>query len=138
MLINYFDQSKDVKLKSVKLVEEEKQYGYRHFYLDVTYTYIDKEGNKHEINFPKIELPIRENVLPTINSEICSDRRLFTSNNTIDIGFGELNIRRDSENIYAKDRIVEYCYKEMTIEEIQSKLGYKIKIVDKKGGNNND
>ena len=60
------------------------------------------------------------------------DKRLFAQNDTIDLGFGDLQLLRNSDNIYATDRIVEYFCKEMTLEEIQSKLGYKVKIVDKK------
>lgn len=132
MLANFPYKTERENLKSVKLVEEKDKFGCRKFYLDVTYTYIDDKGNKHEINFQKIELPIRENSLPLISSEISMDKRLFAQNDTIDLGFGDLQLLRNSDNIYATDRIVEYFCKEMTLEEIQSKLGYKVKIVDKK------
>lgn len=72
--------------------------------------------------------------LPVLNNFFYSDRSCLIKD-TIDIGFGELNILRNSKNIFATDRIVEYSCKEMTIEEIQEKLGYKVKIVDKRGKN---
>lgn len=134
-MINYFGKSiKNEKLKSVKLIEEKNNRGAKKFYLDVTYEYMDSDENWHEINFPKIELFIATNRLPIVHNAFYSDP-LCLPNDTIDIGFGELNILRNSENIFATDRIVEYSCKEMTIEEIQEKLGYKVKIIDKRGKN---
>ena len=131
-MIKYFGKSiKNEKLKSVKLIEEKDSYGTQKFYLDVTYEYVDSEENRHEINFPKIELSIMTDRFPVLNNSFCSDRSCLIKD-TIDIGFGELNLLRNSENIFATDRIVEYSCKEMTIEEIQEKLGYKVKIIDKK------
>lgn len=51
MLANFPYKTERENLKSVKLVEEKDKFGCRKFYLDVTYTYIDDKGNKHEINF---------------------------------------------------------------------------------------
>lgn len=132
MSVNFPYKTKHVILKSVKLVEEKNTLGMRDFYLDVTYTYFDEHRNKHEINYPKIRLAINETSLPTINQEISMDRKVYIPNETIDLGFGDLQILRDSNNIYATDQIVDYFCKEMTLEEIQSKLGHKVKIVDKK------
>lgn len=134
-MINYFGKSiKNEKLKSVKLIEEKDSYGAQKFYLDVTYEYADSEENRHELNIPKIELSIMTDRLPLLNYSFYSDRS-YLLEDAIDIGFGELNILRNSENIFATDRIVEYNCKEMTIEEIQEKLGYRIKIIDKRGKN---
>ena len=44
-------------------------------------------------------------------------------------GLGEQDVSPDFTYI---DRIVEYATKEMTIEEIENKLGHKVKIVNKK------
>lgn len=132
MIVKFPYNAERVNLKSVKLIEEENQFGMRDFCLDVTYTYFDEHKNKHEINYPKIKLAINETSLPIINQEICMDRNLHTNNETIDLGFGDLQLLRNSDNIYATDCVVDYFCKEMTLEEIQSKLGHKVKIVDKK------
>lgn len=113
------------KLKSVKLIEEKLPHKCRRFYLEVTYTYSDKYMNEHEVIFHKVELPICENLLP----------KVATISETIDLGFGDLPLQCNSDNIFATDHITKYYCKEMTIEEIESKLGHKIKIINKKGGN---
>lgn len=132
MTIDFDVNTGNVKLKSVSLIEK-KLDGLWRFYLEVTYTYTDKYKNEHELTFHKVELPIRRNCLPMVNSNFCEVRKVATSSETIDLGFGDLPLQRNADNVYATDHITKYHCKEMTIEEIESKLGYKIKIVGEKG-----
>lgn len=62
-------------------------------------------------------------------SQASSSLVYFCTPKTIDVGYGEQDVRPDFKYI---DRIVEYATKEMTIEEIENKLGHKVKIVNKK------
>lgn len=125
-----FDAAESTKLKSVKLIEEKLPHKCRRFYLEVTYTYSDKYMNEHEVIFHKVELPICENFLPTVSSNF-----LRSASETIDLGFGDLPLQCNSDNIFATDHITKWYCKEMTIEEIESKLGHKIKIIGEKGEN---
>lgn len=130
-----FDAAESTKLKSVKLIEEKLPHKCRRFYLEVTYTYSDKYMNEHEVIFHKVELPICENFLPTVSSNFFEVRKVATISETIDLGFGDLPLQCNSDNIFATDHITKWYCKEMTIEEIESKLGHKIKIIGEKWEN---
>lgn len=125
MTIDFDAAAGSTKLKSVKLIEEKLPHKCRRFYLEVTYTYSDKYMNEREVIFHKVELPICENLLP----------KVATISETIDLGFGDLPLQCNSDNIFATDHITKYYCKEMTIEEIESKLDHKIKIINEKRGN---
>ena len=58
------------------------------------------------------------------------ENKLNDSSRHVNIGYGKINL---SENTTFKDKIVKYAEKEMTIEEIEKKLGHKVKIVGEKG-----
>lgn len=58
------------------------------------------------------------------------ENKLNDSSHHANIGYGKINL---SENTIFEDKIVKYAEKEMTIEEIEKKLGHKVKIVGEKG-----
>lgn len=58
------------------------------------------------------------------------ENKLNDSSHHVNIGYGKINL---SENTIFEDKIVKYAEKEMTIEEVEKKLGHKVKIVGKKG-----
>ena len=58
------------------------------------------------------------------------ENKLNDSSHRVNIGYGKINL---SENTIFEDKIVKYAEKEMTIEEIEKKLGHKVKIVGEKG-----
>lgn len=101
------------------------------YVLCLTYKYHDEYGNTHETVINNVPLPLYNHVDDiTINDLRSSELFLdFCMHKTIDVGFGEQDVRPDFTYI---DRIVEYATKEMTIEEIENKLGHKVKIVNKK------
>lgn len=49
----------------------------------------------------------------------------------VDLGFGSMNILSQNR-LEAKDILIKERVEELTIEDIEKKLGYKIKIVNKK------
>lgn len=111
------------ELMDVKINKSDNRY-----FLCLTYKYRDEYGNIHERVIDNIPLPLYsylDNI--TIKESQASLSLLnYCTRKTIDVGFGEQDVRPDFAYI---DRIVEYATKEMIIEEIEKKLGYKVKIV---------
>ena len=95
--------------------------------LDLTYEYTDVIGNVHEHVITRVPLPLYFNPINIETKfEFFSD--LYHHGRTIDVGYGDVYLFEDS---IVKDRIIKYAEKEMTIEEIEKKLGHKVKIVGK-------
>lgn len=111
------------------------------WYLKLIYKYEDGIG-KHTVVIPKAAIPFTQWNIPTIKSSIpysellldrpyidCSDPMMLyesTCDLAIERGFREPN--------YYFDIITEYATKEMTLDEIEKELGYKVKIVNRKKG----
>lgn len=117
-----------LKLKSVELVEENNQ-----FYLDAVYLK-EEDGIKSEIRIPRIEIPfIRRDTddgSPHPYGSVTRSYDGFNREVSIDFGRGELPIREwkdptGQEMFYYE----QYLEREMTVADIEKRLGHKIKIV---------
>lgn len=97
--------------------------------LDLTYEYTDKIGNVHEWVITKVPLFLFSNPID-IEGKYISFSDSCHNSRTINVGYGDVVLFEDS---IIKDKIIKYATKEMTIEEIEKKLGHKVKIVGKKG-----
>ena len=99
------------------------------YVINVSYRHTDREGNVDIISIR--DLPITIKPYPDFNIAY------YGCEKSIDLGFGSLDF---SEITSEEIRRIHTVTKEMTIEEIEEKLGYKIKIVDnnKEGGCLND
>lgn len=131
---------KDAKLTMCKPVIDEKS---GEVFLYLIYRYVDKVGNRRQLTIPRIKLPFRTDQMPSIR---------------VDETFGPPSMREYSYYIRVLDdklpvlpmkgfaesgdgpciieRVIEYAVKEMTQEEIEQKLGYKVKIVTDKEESN--
>ena len=110
--------SKTTKLKELHLVKENGMY-----YLSAKYEIV--EGNyQYVLEVPRIFLPLRNE--PTI-SETCLGVD-WEQEHLINLGFGELQMTKIKDHYYTVTTIQE----ELTLEEIEKRLGYKVKIVTKK------
>ena len=89
------------------------------YYLSAKYT-VDEEHRTKEVSFPKIVLPTCHAPLVLIGSSN------MHGNDYIDIGFGELPVGAPPVEKVIKEKV-----QELTIEEIEKKLGYKVKVVSK-------
>ena len=128
----------NVELYSISPFKEDGRW-----YLKLIYKYEDGIG-KHTVVIPKAAIPLNQQCLPVIRSSPsynecllehpyidCSDPMMLyesTCDLAIERGFREPN--------YYFDIITEYATKEMTLDEIEKELGYKVKIVSKKKGKN--
>ena len=96
------------------------------YVINISYRHTDKVGNVDIISIRDIPITIKP--YPDFN------RLYYGCETSIDLGFGSLDFYPGitSEEI----RRIHTVTKEMTIEEIEKKLGYKIKIVNEKENQN--
>ena len=95
------------------------------YVINISYRHTDRVGNVDIISIR--DLPITIDPYPIVNRNISC----YGCETSINLGFGSLDF---SEITSEEIRRIHTVTKEMTIEEIEEKLGYKIKIVgDKKG-----
>lgn len=105
------------ELKDLQLYKSDT---YDQYYLSAIYTEENEHG-VYEVTIPKIFLPINNHEL------IIDDRspqRLY-----IDLGFGECRMCLDDNGNFYYKRVIEEKIHELTISDIEKKLGYKVKIV---------
>lgn len=106
--------------------------GYPGYYLKAEYLRENDKG-LYKGTIPRIALPVN---LDSIR--ICQDHPNcghygYYINTTIDLGFGKLLIMRDPrENYTHKEELIEEKIHDLTLEEIEKKLGYKVRIVNGK------
>lgn len=103
------------------------------YVINISYRHTDGEGNVDIISIR--DLPITINPYPdpvqNFSSNIsCESVPIHCHKSHIDLGFGSLKFYPGITS-YEINRI-HTVTKEMTIEEIEEKLGYKIKIVKEK------
>lgn len=116
---------------------------YDRWYLKLIYKY-ENENGKHTVVIPKASIPFNQQCLPIIRSSPsyneclaecpyieCSDSMVLLKS-TCDLA----SERGVEEPAYYFNIITEYATKEMTLDEIEKELGYKVKIVNKKKGKN--
>lgn len=127
------------KLTNIELVEDDGQY-----YLSVEYL-IEDANRIEKVTIPRVEVPFNSKVMPELTEEYdepCWEIGNFGErlgyprriNHYIKTGYGNtMKIAKLDGISYTVETIKEKEH-EMTIEEIEKKLGYKIKIVsgDKK------
>lgn len=90
-----------------------------------TYKETDKHGNVDTLSLEGINLFLKnEPTIITCDPYIADDTM---SNVCVDLGFGNIRVPKLS----IKTKRTHTAVKEMTIDEIEKKLGYKIKIVNK-------
>lgn len=99
-------------------------------YLKLSYTYKGEDGTR-EVIFPKIDLGFYTEQIPSIENLLPSCVR-------IDNCYGQSFELCSTEVLGIKDpvcyfdKLIKPAIKEMTLEEIEKKLGYPVKIVNKK------
>ena len=116
----------DRKLKDATLTKVEMKYGSAQYFLCLVYEQKDDLGNIHEVTLKDVLLPLY-NDFKFKGSE---QSELDACPIVTDVGYGDVILWDPSNSI--TDTIVEYAPpKEMTLEEIEEKLGYKVKIVNR-------
>lgn len=117
-----------IELKGLKL---DKDIG--GYFLSATYLIEDLDSIR-ELYVPNIRLPIW--VKDTVINLRAEPMGYFFAESTIDMGFGELPLGKIKDTscrkpVFFKETVIKEKTKEMTLEEIEKKLGHKVKIVNK-------
>lgn len=117
------------------------------WYLKLIYTYEDKKG-KHTVVIPKAAIPFRQRGLPFINrlypslSPYCNislERPYINCNDSMELYDSVCDLASErgiKEPSCCFDIITEYAPREMTLDEIEKELGYKVTVINKE--NNDD
>ena len=130
------------KAKNVKLVDATAyQVENGTWYMELQYEY-ENESGVHRRYYPKVEFPFFCGKLPP--EEFSSDRfgrneltiSLFTDEVAVFRGnFSNPMTGQIMRDVCVIDNLIKPAFREMTIEEIEKELGYKVKIVNKENSN---
>ena len=102
-------------------------------YLKLSYTY-DGDDGTHEVTFPKSDLGFYTEQIPRFERQI----GLYTDTPIVYNLYGksfhlcDIKVPNIKDPVCCFDKLIRPSVKEMTIEEVEKKLGYPIKIVNKK------
>lgn len=123
-------ERKNERLKSVELLKDTLCSKKGRYYLGLTYEFEDAQENVHEVYISRVPLPIYDQGIPEIKCKsVYTMGSYINAGASIDVGYGDVDLPGDYTVI---DTIVKYAPpKEMTLEEIEKKLGYKVKIVSR-------
>lgn len=100
------------------------------YFLSATFK-VETEHSIREIDIPKIQLNINPYKVCIETEYSPYSKREMPS---INLGFGWLPLGRsdfEGHEVFFTEKILEEKYTEMTLDEIEKKLGYKVKIVSK-------
>ena len=110
-----------------------------HWYLELVYKYEDKKG-KHTFVIPKASIPFVQGYVPLIdrnipyNSQYALEHPYISCNDKMPLYESVCDIaiiRGVEQPACCFDIITEYASREMTLDEIEKELGYKVKIINK-------
>ena len=96
------------------------------YVIDVSYRHTDREGNVDIINIRDLPIPIV--AYPDVNFKLSSTH--YGPEESINLGFGSLDFYPGVTSY--ETRRIHTAAKEMTIEEIEKRLGHKVKIISNK------
>ena len=103
-------------------------------FLKLIYEYEDTDG-LHRVIFPKVSTTITTSYIPIITSwpEFTIEPNLFFKHAGNEFPILKADVHEfDVDDVYLVDKLIKPNTKEMTIEDIEKELGYKVKIVNKK------
>ena len=125
--------TKNVELSNIIPFKENDSW-----YLKLIYNYDDENDNKHMFVIPKASIPFDQRCIPSINALYCKSLMIYPYINCKEKMLLHNSVcDSTSEQGEAKeegicfDIITDYAVKEMSLNEIEKELGYKVKIVNK-------
>lgn len=114
------------------------------WHLELTYAYEDKKG-EHRVIFPDVQCPFPTRAVPFSDTTPYAVGTYYLRScgfcgfsipglEHIPLNMGSCQLAQErgiTEPAYVFDIITNYFTRDMTIEEIEKELGYKVKIVSK-------
>ena len=82
-----------------------------------------------KLHIPRLVIPLETNFIKINRYDDSSI--LIGPEYRADLGFGEMRLLPDKDGTAFTIETIEEKYTEMTMDEIEKKLGYKVKIVNK-------
>ena len=125
-----------VKLREVKAFQEEKDFG-TFWRLRLVYEYKDDVGD-HVVVFPNVQLPFPSYSVPAISYDISADGDTSATIEPMaaavvfDGCAKEAAERGGTEMSACFDIVTRYNVRQMTVEDVEKELGYRIEIVSGK------
>lgn len=100
--------------------------------LKLIYT-CEKEDGVYRVAIPNVDTTIPVNAIPKIAlyGYPVTDAYMYTDNVYLPICDGSIPEFDNINHVYFAEKLVSSNAREMTLEEIEEKLGYKVKIVNK-------
>lgn len=110
------------------------------WHLELTYAYEDEKG-EHNVIFPDVQCPFPTKSVPypdvrprEVGVYLQESGYSIPGLEEIPLSFGYCRLAQErgvTDPGFVFDIITQYFVREMTIEDIEKKLGYKVKIVSK-------
>lgn len=113
----------NVKMKITSLKLNKDPY----YSLDIKYE-METSGEIKEFHLPNVRLPLKNDYFWIGTNH--TGRYLIDCD--VDVGFGTTKLNPDDKGKFYYERVIKTKTKEMTLEEIEKKLGHKVKIVSDK------
>lgn len=107
------------------------------WYLKLIYKYENKQG-KHTVVIPKAEVPFVQTSVPYPNNQFALERPYIDCGDSMPLYEAVCDLaseRGAEEPAYYFDIVIECASREMTLDEIEKELGYKVKIINKEKKN---
>lgn len=100
--------------------------------LKLIYT-CEKEDGVYRVAIPNVDTTIPVNAIPQIAlyDYPVTDAYMYTDNVCLPICDGSIPEFDNINHVYFAEKLASSKVREMTLEEIEEKLGYKVKIVNK-------
>lgn len=130
-------------VKNVKLAKVEAYQVGDYWYLRLVYEYENTNGDKFKLEIPKMKLPLKPDRLPDIVCVSDYDIRVAVQTAQIDAlncVFLLPGIMTDIGNPDFSEKsnyAIKRISRQMTIEDIEKELGYKVNIVEEKDNDKN-
>ena len=125
--------------KEAKLEKVEAYTLHGHVRLKLIYT-CEKEDGVYRVAIPNVDTTIPVDIIPQIAlydypvtepPEAASEAYMYTDNVCLQICDGSIPEFDNINHVYFAEKLVSRKPREMTLKEIEEKLGYKVKIVNK-------
>lgn len=112
------------KLENLQLYSEEGSW-----FLKAIYLY-ENDCGIYEVVVPKIHLIIRKE--PIFSRGLCNYHSWIKKPDTIDLGFGDCIMCEDADGAIYYQKLIKEKIHDMTLDEIEKKLGFKVRVISKK------
>lgn len=112
----------DEKLQKFEVREKDGDFFIYAEYLE------ERTDGLHKLIFDNIPIHVYKNSTPSVRVEPFKNPYIKPVT-TINFGFGDIDFISTGEDVIYTDELIEPRVEEMTIEEIEKKLGYQIKII---------